>query len=63
MIFGNTSSGLGRTSALLEQGIQASTLRRHLIANNIANVDTPGYKRAELSLDRKSTRLNSSHRL
>ncbi len=40
MIFGSNQYGLGKTSALLEKGIQASTIRRQLIANNIANVDT-----------------------
>ena len=60
MFFGNTSSGFGRTSAMLEQGIQASTLRRQLIANNIANVDTPGYKRAELSFESQIRRAVAS---
>ncbi len=60
MIFGNTSSGLGRTSAILEQGLQANVLRRHLIANNIANIDTPGYKRAELSFESQLRRAVDS---
>ncbi len=60
MIFGNTSSGVGRTTAMLEQGLKATTLRRHLIANNIANVDTPGYKRAELSFESQIRRAVDS---
>lgn len=60
MIFGDTSSGIGRTSAVLEQGLKASVLRRNLIANNIANVDTPGYKRAELSFESQLRRAVAS---
>ncbi|MGL4562400.1 MAG: flagellar basal body rod protein FlgB [Brevinema sp.] len=60
MIFGNTSSGLGRTTAILEKGLQASLVRRNLIANNIANVDTPGYKRAELSFESQLRRAVAS---
>lgn len=60
MIFGNTTSGMGRTSAMLEMGIQNTALRRNLIANNIANVDTPGYKRAELSFESQLRRAVDS---
>ncbi|MGL4677715.1 MAG: flagellar basal body rod protein FlgB [Brevinema sp.] len=62
MIFGNTSSGMGRSSAMLELGLQATTLRRQLIANNIANVDTPGYKRAELSFESQLRRAVDSEK-
>ncbi|MGL4367956.1 MAG: flagellar basal body rod protein FlgB [Brevinemataceae bacterium] len=60
MIFGNTNSGIGRTTAILEQGLNASMLRRHLIANNLANIDTPGYKRAELSFESQLRRAVAS---
>ncbi len=60
MIFGSNQYGLGKTSALLEKGIQASTIRRQLIANNIANVDTPGYKIAELSFESQLRRAVAS---
>ncbi len=61
MIFGDSyASGMGRTSAMLEKGIQASTIRRQLIANNIANVDTPGYKIAELSFESQLRRAVAS---
>lgn len=60
MIFGNSSSSLGRTSKMLEMGLQATNIRRQLIANNIANVDTPGYKRAELSFESQLRRAVAS---
>jgi len=60
MIFGNTSSGIGKTTAILEQGLNATTIRRNLIANNIANIDTPGYKRAELSFESQLRRAITS---
>lgn len=38
------------TSALLERALAASALRQKLLANNIANVETPGYKRFDLAM-------------
>ncbi len=35
---------------LLERALQLSSLRQQLLANNVANVDTPGYKRFDVSL-------------
>lgn len=60
MIFGSPAGGLGRTAVLMERGLQAANLRRNLIANNIANVDTPGYKRAELSFESQLRRAVAS---
>ena len=34
--------------AVLEQAIAASSLRQKTISNNIANVNTPGYKKSEV---------------
>ena len=36
------------TQRLLNQALNASQLRNDVIANNIANVDTPGFKRSEV---------------
>ncbi|NLT19411.1 MAG: flagellar basal body rod protein FlgB [Syntrophomonadaceae bacterium] len=36
------------TQKLLNQALNASQLRNDVIANNIANVDTPGFKRSEV---------------
>jgi flagellar basal-body rod protein FlgB len=37
---------------LLEQVVQFSSKRHRLIAENIANVDTPGYRQKDLSVER-----------
>ena len=36
---------------VLENALSASALRHKVISNNIANVNTPGYKRADVSFD------------
>lgn len=35
---------------LLERALHLSSLRQQLLANNVANVDTPGYKRFDVAL-------------
>ncbi|MDD4601693.1 Flagellar basal body rod protein FlgB [bioreactor metagenome] len=34
--------------SVLEQGINASSLRHKVVSNNIANVNTPGFKKSEV---------------
>jgi len=36
---------------LLEKGIDASWLRNQVISNNIANVDTPGFKSSKVEFE------------
>jgi flagellar basal-body rod protein FlgB len=36
----------GETIELLHMGLDAASLRQKVISNNIANVDTPGFKRS-----------------
>lgn len=43
----------GETIAVLEKGLDATTLRHRTIANNIANVNTPGYKRRGVLFERE----------
>lgn len=54
----------------LKKALDAASLRHQVIANNIANVDTPGYKRADVTfeeelkfaLERKETlQLRTTH--
>ncbi|MFZ3130501.1 MAG: flagellar basal body rod protein FlgB [Desulfosporosinus sp.] len=33
---------------VLEKGLDASSLRQRVLANNVANVDTPGFKRSDV---------------
>lgn len=45
----------------MERALDGSALRQKLIANNIANVDTPGYKSASISFeDQLKTALKTS---
>jgi len=37
-----------RNMGILEKGLDAASLRNTVIANNLANVDTPGYKRSNV---------------
>lgn len=36
---------------LLQAGMKASALRQQAIANNIANINTPGYKRTDVQFE------------
>lgn len=40
-----------RTLKMLEMGLDAASVRRDVIANNIANVDVPGFKRSDVSFE------------
>jgi flagellar basal-body rod protein FlgB len=42
---------LFRTTDLLAHGLDAAQLRQDTIANNIANVDTPGFKASEVEFE------------
>lgn len=42
---------LGRMIDLLEAGINAEGLRQRAIAGNIANIETPGYRRFDVSFE------------
>lgn len=37
---------------ILEAGLRASTLRRNVIANNIANLNTPGFRRNAVKFEK-----------
>ena len=37
---------------LLEKGIKAEGLRQHAIASNIANIETPGYRRIDVKFEK-----------
>src|SRR5688572_15931237 len=41
----------GTTRQLVYKSLDASTLRARVTAQNLANVDTPGYKRKEVSFE------------
>jgi len=41
------------TMGLLQKSLDASSLQQKMIANNLANVDTPGFKRSEVVFQEK----------
>lgn len=45
----------------LEKSLNASSLRQKTISNNIANVDTPGYKTMDISFDEILTKEKSKY--
>ena len=46
-----TGSGAFNYINILEKGLDASWTRNSVISNNIANVDTPGYKRKDVQFE------------
>ncbi|MGI5920207.1 MAG: flagellar basal body rod protein FlgB [Syntrophomonadaceae bacterium] len=42
-----------RTQVLLKKSLDVASLRNDVIANNIANIDTPNYKRREVIFEEK----------
>ena len=42
----------GNMVALLEAGMRAEKLRQQTIASNIANIETPGYRRLDVKFDK-----------
>jgi len=39
------------TTRILERSLQASSLRQQLLANNVANINTPGFKRSRVEFE------------
>jgi len=51
------NSGMMRVNYLLERGLDVESLRRRVIANNIANVDVPHFKRSEVNFESELRRV------
>jgi flagellar basal-body rod protein FlgB len=49
-------SGSMKTFYLLEKGLDASLVRQQVISDNIANVDTPNFKRTEVTFEAQMQR-------
>jgi len=50
----------GKTQYLLERGLDTELRRRNVIANNIANVDVPHFKRSQVSFEAQMRRAVDS---
>lgn len=59
MLFG-TNTDFGKKMFILERGLDASVVRREVIADNIANADTPFFKRSEVSFESQMARAIAS---
>jgi len=44
---------LNQTNAILQAALKGSTARHEAITNNIANVDTPGYQRIDVTFEKQ----------
>ena len=53
--------GIDKSATLLEKMLDVSSVKHKVIANNIANVNTPGYKKMDVSFaDQLEKALNES---
>jgi len=57
-MFDNT--GFGKTVEILNRAMDVSTLRRRVIADNLANGDTPNFKRSTLNFESELKRALDS---
>ncbi len=58
------NSGIMKTNYLLEKAMDTSMLRHQVISDNIANADTPGFKRSSISFESQLYRaLNSENEM
>ncbi len=60
MIF--EGSNWGKTSYLLKKGMDVEVFRRNVIADNIANVNVPHFKRSEVSFEAQLRRVFESEK-
>jgi flagellar basal-body rod protein FlgB len=51
-----------KSITIMEKGLETATARRNIIANNIANVDVPNFKRSEVSFEAEMVRALDSEK-
>lgn len=56
------SGSFGRTLDLMRRGMDVAVLRRNVIANNIANAETPNFKRSAVNFESELKRALDSER-
>ena len=56
------TGSFGKTVDLLRRGMDIAVLRRNVIANNIANAETPNFKRTMLNFEAELKRALDSER-
>ncbi|HUX42273.1 MAG TPA: flagellar basal body rod protein FlgB [Rectinemataceae bacterium] len=56
------STSFGKTTGILQRGMDVAMLRRDVIANNIANADVPNFKRSTVNFESSLKQaLDSEH--
>ena len=56
------SGAFGRNLEILTREMEVSTLRRNVIANNIANAGTPNFKRSDVNFESQLKRARDSEK-
>ena len=56
------AGGTNTTNFLLERALDAESVRRKVISNNVANVDTPHFKRSEVNFESELKRAIEQNR-
>lgn len=54
------NSNFGKTVAILQRGMDVASLRREVIANNVANAHTPNFKRSTVNFEAQLKRALDS---
>ncbi len=55
-----TGSSFGKTVDILQRSMDTSLLRREVISNNIANAETPDFKRSDVSFEAELSKALAS---
>ena len=55
----NVISAIDNMTALLSLALDAADMRQQAIAHNIANADTPGYRRASVSFESRMVQMTT----
>jgi flagellar basal-body rod protein FlgB len=57
------SGAFGKNLEMLTRELNVSTLRRNVIANNVANADTPNFKRSDVDFESQLKRALDSEKV
>lgn len=61
-MFFDVSTGYGKKMEMIEMALNANVLRRDVIADNIANADTPFFKKSEVTFESQLQRAVESEK-
>ena len=61
-MFFDISSGYGKKMQMIEMALNANVVRRDVIADNIANADTPFFKRSDVTFESQLQRAVESEK-